>query len=380
MNKDALYEHFTQAFQQQPEGLMRAPGRVNLIGEHTDYNDGFVLPCAIGFYNNIVFRAREDNQVRVVSINYDQEDGFAIDAPIERSDKQWANYVRSVAFAFKKEGLPLKGVDMLMYGDVPQGGGLSSSAALEVCVGGVFNELGQLGLSPTRIAQLGQLAENEFMGCQCGIMDQLVSANGEKNRALLIDCESLNFSAIPVPDALRVVIFDSNFKRELVGSEYNTRRQECEEAARVMNVKSLRYASLEQLEAHREAMSDLAYLRARHIITDSKRAELAAQYLSEENYAQFFELLTASHASERDDFDIVVPATNTLVEICEEATGESGAARQTGGGFGGCIVCVCTPDKLDAVLDAVAAHYTERTGLTATPYVCQAEQGLHLLR
>ena len=378
MNVSELKNAFASHYGEDADAVMYAPGRVNLIGEHTDYNDGFVLPCAISFKNMIAYKKRNDNLVRIVSVNYDNaSDEFAVDKDIERSDQQWANYVRGVAHILKKGGHLLNGVDMMMYGDVPQGGGLSSSAALEVCVGGVLNDVSELGLNPTEIALIGQASENQFMGIQCGIMDQLISANGRENRALLIDCEDVSFTPIPVPEDIAVVIVNSNYKRQLVGSEYNTRRRECEEAAQAVGVKSLRHATMAMLESHKDDMSELAFKRARHVITENERTEKAARALRDNNFVELRALINASHDSLRDDFEVTVPATDGLVQICREAVGEDGAARMTGGGFGGCIVCLCKPEKVDAVLAAIGEKYEAQYNLVAQPYVCKADKGMH---
>lgn len=378
MNATELKTKFKALFGQDADAVMYAPGRVNLIGEHTDYNDGFVLPCAISFKNIIAYRKRDDAQVNIYSVNYDDDKhSFTIDQDIIRGDQQWANYVKAVAYVLKKRGHTLNGVDMVMFGDVPQGGGLSSSAALEVCVGGVFNDISTLGLNPTEIAQIGQQAENEFMDCQCGIMDQLISANGQENCALLIDCEDFSFSPISVPEDLSVVIVNSNFKRELVDSEYNTRRTECEEAAKAIGVKSLRYATLEQLKTNKEAMSELAFKRGRHVITENARTTQAAEALKTNDFDSLRGYINASHDSLRDDFEVTVPATDGLVQICRQALGEDGAARMTGGGFGGCIVCLCKPEKVDSVLAAIEANYEKQFGLVASAYVCKADKGMH---
>lgn len=378
MNTTELKNEFKRAFGYEAEAGMYAPGRVNLIGEHTDYNDGFVLPCAISFKNIIAYRKRDDNQVNIISVNYNgDKDTFNLDEDIVHGKQQWANYVRSVIYVLKKRGHLLYGVDMMMYGDVPQGGGLSSSAALEVCVGGVMNEVANLHLNPTEIAQIGQQAENEFMGCQCGIMDQLISANGRENRALLIDCEDFSFTPISVPENITLIIVNSNYKRELVDSEYNIRRAECEEAAKAMQVKSLRHATMALLEENKSKMSELAFKRARHVITENERTEKAAVALRDNNFKDLRTYINASHDSLRDDFEVTVPATDGLVQICREALGEDGAARMTGGGFGGCIVCLCKPEKVDAVLQAIDEKYEKEFGLVAAPYVCKADKGMH---
>jgi galactokinase len=280
MPVDLFNTKFEQLYNKPAEALATAPGRVNLIGEFTDYNNGFVLPCALEFTTRILFRKRDDNQVIVHSLHYPGEcDKFSIDDEISRGDSQWGNYIRAVAYVLKRQGHLLSGVDLLIDSTVPQGSGLSSSAALEVAVGGVFNHLCQLNLSGEEIALLGQEAENDFMNCQCGIMDQLVSANGQKGQALLIDCQSLTTESVAIPEDLSIVIVNSNYPRKLVDSEYNQRRIDCEQAAKKMSIATLRDADIKKLNAARSAMSDNEYKRAHHVITENSRVIKATQAL-----------------------------------------------------------------------------------------------------
>ena len=240
---------FISAFSVQPTLSVQAPGRVNLIGEHTDYNDGFVLPCAIDYHTVITGSRRNDDKVRVIAVDYDgEEDEFSLDKPIQpRKNLLWANYVRGVTKYLIEAGYQLGGANLVISGNVPQGAGLSSSASLEVATGQFFKSLFDLSISPTEIARIGQRAENLFVGCNCGIMDQLISAQGKAGHALLIDCRSLETQAFSMPADLEVVIINSNVKRGLVGSEYNTRREQCEEAARFFGVKALRDVDLATL-------------------------------------------------------------------------------------------------------------------------------------
>ena len=251
---NSLAAVFEQSFGLAPALFVQAPGRVNLIGEHTDYNGGFVLPCAIDFHTLVAVHGRSDRRVRVVSVDYQHAlDEFSLDEPIvPRPDAPWANYVRGVVKMLRQQGHALAGVDLAVTGNVPQGAGLSSSASLEVAVGQAFKTLcGLDGLSPTDLALTAQRAENQFVGCNCGIMDQLISARGEAGHALLIDCRSLDAHAVPMPDDVAVMIVHSRIRRGLVESEYNTRRQQCEAAAYHYGVRALRDLSAERLEAER---------------------------------------------------------------------------------------------------------------------------------
>jgi galactokinase len=377
MAHDIFNNKFEEIYQQPAQAMSCAPGRVNLIGEFTDYNNGFVLPCALEFATRILFRKRNDNKVVVHSLHYPGEyDEFTLDSEIKHGESQWGNYIRAVAFVFKRQGHKLCGVDLLIDSDVPQGSGLSSSAALEVAVGGVFNQLNQLNLSGQAIALLGQEAENDFMDCQCGIMDQLVSANGEKDHALLIDCETLVTKSINIPNDLSIVIVNSNYPRKLVDSEYNQRRIDCEQAASKMSVSSLRDATMNLLDSTRSTMSENEYKRARHVITENIRVLSATEALKDNDMQNLRQLMTASHQSLKNDFEVTVAETDGLVEICQAALGNNGAVRMTGGGFGGAIVCLCRHEDITKIQDAVEKHYYSRFNINASIYVGKAGDGL----
>ncbi|MBG6027682.1 galactokinase [Proteus mirabilis] len=368
---------FSSIFGYAPTHFIQAPGRVNLIGEHTDYNDGFVLPCAIDYQMVVAAAKREDNTIRVIAVDYQNEvDEFSLDNTIEfLPHKMWANYVRGVIHFLQKENYSFHGMDIAISGNVPQGAGLSSSAALEVAIGQTLKTLYQLPISQKEIALNGQKAENQFVGCNCGIMDQLISACGEENHALLIDCRSLETSAVTMPENMVVMIINTNKKRGLVDSEYNTRRQQCEEAAHILNVTALRDATLEDLLAKKALMSDVVYRRARHVITENNRTLDAAEALRHGDLTTLSQLMMQSHHSMRDDFEITVKEVDSLVEIVKSVIGDRGGVRMTGGGFGGCVVALVTPDLVDKVIDSVKAQYEAKTGLKETIYVCSASQG-----
>lgn len=368
---------FSAAFGYTPTHFIQAPGRVNLIGEHTDYNDGFVLPCAINYQMMVAAAKRNDGIVRVIAVDYqDEADQFNLDSPIEfLADKMWANYIRGVIHFLQQDNYHFQGMDIAISGNVPQGAGLSSSAALEVAIGQTVKTLYQLPISQKAIALNGQKAENQFVGCNCGIMDQLISACGEENHALLIDCRSLDTTAVTMPEDIVVMIINSNKKRGLVDSEYNTRRQQCEEAAKILNVTALRDASLDDLLVKKAIMSDVVYRRARHVITENDRTLLAADVLRQGNLPVLSQLMALSHQSMRDDFEITVPEVDALVDIIKSVIGEQGGVRMTGGGFGGCVVALVTPDLVSKVTEAVVSQYQAKTGLKETIYVCSASQG-----
>ncbi|KJF86634.1 galactokinase [Photobacterium leiognathi] len=368
---------FTAVLGYQPNHLIQAPGRVNLIGEHTDYNDGFVLPCAINYQTVVAAAPRTDNIIRVVSVDYDNAtDEFDLTQPIEfQQDKMWANYIRGVVKCLLERGFTFTGADIAVTGNVPQGAGLSSSAALEVVIGQTFKVLYNLEISQADIALNGQQAENQFVGCNCGIMDQMISAEGRENHAMLLDCRSLETQAVSMPEDMAVVIINSNKKRGLVDSEYNTRREQCEEAARIFGVKALRDVTIEQFNAKAHELDELVAKRARHVITENDRTVEAATALRNHDMKRMAELMAQSHASMRDDFEITVFEVDTLVNIVKDVIGEQGGVRMTGGGFGGCIVALVPPTLVDDVKAAVEAKYQAATGLKESIYVCQAKDG-----
>lgn len=375
--KEKTQSLFAETFGYPATHTFQAPGRVNLIGEHTDYNDGFVLPCAIDYQTAISAAPRADRTVRVIAADYDnQTDEFSLDAPILAHDsQQWSNYVRGVVKHLLNRDKSFGGADLVISGNVPQGAGLSSSASLEVAVGTVFQQLYHLPLDGAQIALNGQEAENQFVGCNCGIMDQLISALGKKDHALLLDCRTLGTRAVSMPQGVAVIIINSNFKRTLVGSEYNTRREQCETGARFFQQPALRDVSLEQFNAVAAELDPLVAKRVRHVLTENQRTLEAADALEKGDLQRMGELMAASHASMRDDFEITVPQIDTLVDIVKETIGDKGGVRMTGGGFGGCIVALVPEDLVSQVQEAVAAQYEAKTGIKETFYVCKASEG-----
>jgi len=375
--KEKTQSLFAEKFGYPATHTFQAPGRVNLIGEHTDYNDGFVLPCAIDYQTVISAAPRTDRTVRVIAADYDnQTDEFSLDAPVLAHDsQQWSNYVRGVVKHLLNRDKSFGGADLVISGNVPQGAGLSSSASLEVAVGTVFQQLYHLPLDGAQIALNGQEAENQFVGCNCGIMDQLISALGKKDHALLLDCRTLGTRAVSMPQGVAVIIINSNFKRTLVGSEYNTRREQCETGARFFQQPALRDVSLEQFNAVAAELDPLVAKRVRHVLTENQRTLEAADALEKGDLQRMGELMAASHASMRDDFEITVPQIDTLVEIVKETIGDKGGVRMTGGGFGGCIVALVPEALVSQVQDAVAAQYEAKTGIKETFYVCKASEG-----
>lgn len=360
--------------------IIQAPGRVNLIGEHTDYNDGFVLPSAINYQALVAAKPRSDKQVNVISVDYgNAQDSFSVAEPIVSTEQDWANYIRGVVKHLQLRGYEFNGADIAVSGNVPQGAGLSSSAALEVVIGQTFKELYNLKISQQEIALNGQEAENHFVGCNCGIMDQLISAEAKKDHALLIDCRSLETKPVSLPEGMSIVIVNSNKKRGLVDSEYNTRREQCEEAARFFEVEALRDVSIEMFQARESELDEVTAKRARHVITENDRTVAAAQAMQANDIDTLQRLMAESHASMRDDFEITVPAIDDLVDIIKSVIGTKGGVRMTGGGFGGCVVSIVPNDMVDNVIETVEREYPKKSGLQPSVFVCSAEEGASLV-
>lgn len=368
---------FKSIFGQAADHIIQAPGRVNLIGEHTDYNDGFVLPCAIDYQAAVAATVRDDSIVRVVAVDYDnQVNEFDISKPLEfDNDTMWVNYIRGVIDCLQKRGYEFNGADIVVSGNVPQGAGLSSSAALEVVIGQTFKTLYNLDISQQDIALNGQQAENQFVGCNCGIMDQLISAKGKRNHSLLIDCRSLETEEVSMPESMAIVIINSNKQRGLVGSEYNTRRVQCETAAEFFGVKALRDVDIDMFNNRKAGLEEVVAKRARHVITENARTVEAAHALRDENMARLAVLMEQSHTSMRDDFEITCPEVDALVDIVKGVIGTKGGVRMTGGGFGGCVVALVPPVLVDAVKSAVEGQYQAISGLKETIYICNATDG-----
>lgn len=369
-------EAFNKHFGKEPSMLSYAPGRVNLIGEHTDYNDGFVLPCAIKFGTAIAACKNDLNKIRAFAYDIDGDtDEFDVTANMSKHEsKTWSNYLRGVTKLICEKGHNFGGLDIVICGDVPLGAGLSSSASLEVCFGNMLSNAYGLNIPLQEIALIGQAAE-AFIGCKCGIMDQTISACGKKNCALKIDCRSLELTQVPVPEQLEVLIVNSNVKHALVGGEYNERREQCEKAASVLGVKALRDATMDMLNAAKDKLDDTTFRRARHVITEDDRVLEAQDAFAKGDLKRLSELMYASHCSMRDDFEITIPEIDALVEIIRKAIGENAAVRMTGGGFGGSVVAVVEPSKIDAITKAIDAEYEIVSGRKATIFSTHATDG-----
>jgi len=375
-----LQPTITQAFRSRfaapPAFIIRAPGRVNIIGEHTDYNDGFVLPMAIDRAVWIALRPRRDRQVIVHSLDFDEAAEFSLDNL--HKGKGWPEYIKGVAWAFQVEGHGLKGWEGVMTGDVPIGAGLSSSAALELAAARAFAAVSDLEWEPVKMARLGLKAEVEWVGLNCGIMDQMICAAAQAGHALFLDCRSLDFEQIPLPGGLSVAVLDTATRRGLVDSDYNERRAQCDAAVRFFGVRALRDVDRQTFETRAGQLDPLTRRRARHVIRENERVSQAVAAMRRGDMERLGGLLDASHASLRDDFEVSSPALDSMVEIARQAAGCFGA-RMTGAGFGGCAVALVRAEKVQEFSLHVAQEYTRQTGLTPSVYICQAAAGASLV-
>jgi galactokinase len=372
-----VIEEFTQRFGSPPGAIVRAPGRVNLIGEHTDYNDGFVLPMAIDRAIWIALRPRPDRQVLTYSLDFAESAEFALD----QLEKQagWLEYLKGVAWALQEAGYSLTGFDAVVAGDVPIGAGLSSSAAWELAAARAFAVTSGFEWNAATMALLGQRAENKWVGMNCGIMDQMISAAGKADHALLIDCRSLETQVVPLPPETVVVVLDTTTRRGLVDSAYNERRSQCETAAQFFGVKALRDVTLEQLNDKRDQIDRVVYRRARHVIGENDRTLLAVDAMKHGEAIEMGQLMQLSHMSLRDDFEVSSRELNIMVECAENQAGCYGA-RMTGAGFGGCAVALVRQDAAEAFSVGVAGEYKTATGLTPNVYICTATNGAEVVQ
>ncbi|MEI6642743.1 MAG: galactokinase [Novosphingobium sp.] len=345
-----LARQFADGFGMSPALVVRAPGRVNLIGEHTDYNDGFVLPAAISVESRVVAAPRGDGVIRVMACDFGGATAqWPLDATYAADPAHgWADYIRAMTAAMSARGHALTGADLAVSGTVPQGAGLSSSASLMVGIGTALAALSGLAIAPADIALMAQAGECDHVGVRCGIMDQLASACGVRDHALMIDCRSRAVRPVALPKGVEILIVHSGVARGLVEGAYNDRRAQCEAAAAAVGVSALRDADMAMLEGARLDAVTLA--RARHVVTENARVLAAAEALAAGDLVAMGALMAASHASMRDDFRITVPAIDALVTELQALIGLEGGARMTGGGFGGAVVALCPADSADAVL------------------------------
>ena len=374
-----IEETFKKIFGSPPEVVVRAPGRVNLIGEHTDYNDGFVLPAAIDRHIVFAGRRRGDRTVCAHAVDFQEAVEFSLDDVQRDTAHPWSNYLRGVSKFLEEDGHRLMGADVAFGGNVPRESGLSSSAALEVGASAFWRRLMGLEIDPVYVVKLSRRAENEFVGVPCGIMDQFISALGRQDHALFLDCRDLTYRHVPLRGDVKIVVCNSGVKRALAQSEYEVRLKQCRQAVAQLGtsglaVKSLRDVDSEDLEAGRETLTELLLRRARHVVTENERVLEAVNVLERGDLERFGELMNASHISLRDDYEVSSKELDVLVELAWKQPGILGA-RMTGAGFGGCTVNLVRQDAAGAFAEAVARGYQEAIGLKAEIYVCQASAG-----
>lgn len=367
-------ERFKQEFGEDPAYIVRAPGRVNLIGEHTDYNDGFVFPMAINRATWIALRPRYDRHVYAISIDLDDKQMFDLDHLYQVEETRWMDYLIGVGWALEQRGYSLEGWEGVISGDVPIGSGLSSSAALELATARAFHAVSEFEWDSGEMAKVGMSAENDWLGLKTGIMDQMISASGVENRAVLIDCRSLDISTAPLPPETAVVILDTSTRRGLVDSKYNERRQQCEAAAQHFGVKALRDITLDEFNKRADELEPLIQKRARHVISENERTLDAQEAMNQGDADTLGQLMIQSHISLRDDFEVSSDALDVIVD-CANAESSCYGARMTGAGFGGCAVALVNAGEIDTFVKNVEACYTQKTQHEPKIYVTHATNG-----
>ncbi len=363
--------------------VSRAPGRVNLIGEHTDYNDGFVMPAALEFATLTAASQRADRRLRVYSMIMDETREFDLNSPPAGPTGDWSDYIVGVALMLERSGRYLVGADLIIWSDVPIGAGLSSSAALEVsCAHALLTESGY-PFDPIEIAQICQRAENDFVGMRCGVMDQYISCCGGAGHALLIDCRSLDSRYVAIAPNLRLLIANSKVRHQHAGGEYNLRREACEEGVRLLSrylgpIQALRDVTPQQLEAKRRKLPELIYRRCRHIVTENARVLEAARALEAGDFVACGRAMNASHVSMRDDFEITCPEVDMLAGLAQTVKGVYGS-RMTGGGFGGCTISLIEAAVVDKTFQILTDGYRIGMGRDVDIYVCAPSDGARLI-
>lgn len=378
-------QQFAKTYGRPPRWIVAAPGRVNVIGEHTDYNDGFVLPTAIERYAVMAADKAADggSVIQIRDVSGVEPALIDVSAPVKPGTPKWSNYPRGVIAGLMERGLKIGGLDVLLNSTVPLGSGLSSSASLEVCTATLIEAVTGRTMVPVEKALLCQQAEHEFAGVPCGIMDQFISVMGRQNNLLLLDCRSRETQLVPMNDpAVSLLIANTNVKHELANGEYARRRAECDAAARLLGVPSLRDASPEALQNAKTKMDDVVFRRARHVIGEIERTMHAAEGVRASNWAAVGQLMYASHQSLRFDYEVSCRELDAIVEIAE-AIGLKGGifgCRMTGGGFGGCAVALVQTELIDSISDRIAADYKKKTGIEATIFTTRPAAGATIVK
>ncbi|MFC1712666.1 galactokinase [Candidatus Poribacteria bacterium] len=377
---EMLVNAFRERLGGEPETIMRAPGRVNLIGEHTDYNDGFVLPVAIDRDILVASRRRDGRLARIHSLEPDVLIEFPLDDIQHDPENNWSNYPRGVARFLQEAGHNLSGMEAVFTGNVPRGAGLSSSAALEVAMAMTFEKMSGLEIDPAEMALICQKAENQFVGVNCGIMDQFISRMGRKDNALLLDCRSLEFELVPLNlEGIKIVVCNTGVQRGLVDSEYNKRRSECERGVKILEellpgIQALRDVNTSDFHKYKNHLPEVTERRCEYVIEESNRVLESVQLLEEGDLVGFGILMNESHIGLRDEYEVSCPELDTMVTIAWSTEGVIGS-RMTGAGFGGCTVTLVQEDAVERLIQKVNKEYPEITGLEPEIYVCTAEDG-----
>ncbi len=377
-----LTQQFEQVFRSSATHLTCAPGRVNLIGEHTDYNDGFVLPAAINRATYIAARPRSDRRLRLHAVKMDQSVELLLDDLQPDTVHSWVAYIAGMADFLQRDDHELAGADLLIDGDIPLGAGLSSSAALEVAVGATLLALAGVAFDPIALSRAGQRTEHTYLHVQSGIMDQMISALGREQHAVLIDCREYTTQPIPLQPHVRLVVCNSKVKRQLARSGYNERRAQCEEAVRILQrvlpgIRALRDVTSTQLEEHGALLPPVVLQRARHVVTENERVLESAEVLRDGDLQRFGALMQAAHASYRDDFEASIPEIEVLVDAASAIPGVYGS-RLTGGGFGGCTISLVEAQSVDHFEQAVSIAYQQAVGYQPDIYICEAARGVEV--
>ncbi|MCP5382806.1 MAG: galactokinase [Kordiimonadaceae bacterium] len=380
MSKDHLLEKVRSAHYkkngQERTIVTLAPGRVNLIGEHTDYNNGFVLPASINFFTCVAGSLSDKKQVSVTALDFDGDvDQFDLEKDIVPTDEQWKNYIRGAFHMLKSMGYSLKGCALTISGTIPKGAGLSSSASLEVAVLNTLCDLNNIQLSQVEISKIGQQIECGFVGLSCGIMDQLSTACGAENCALLIDCLDHQISHVPIPSSLALMIINSNVKRELSTSGYNDRRNSCELVAERLGVNSLREIPINTFMEQKNDLPAEAAKRAEHVFMENERVLQMADALEHGDIKYISKLMLESHLSMKNLYEITTPEIDYLVDIINNEIGDKGGVRMTGGGFGGCVIALIPKNLSEKVKEIVVKQYQAKTGLKEDIYICEPASG-----
>jgi len=374
----ALSETFQSLYGGQPK-LYRAPGRVNLIGEHTDYNQGLVMPAAIDFSTWVAIAPRHDRKLSVRSENFAETVELDLDQPARQGRGHWSDYPFGVAVKLEESGHRLVGANILVSGEVPIGSGLSSSAAIEVATGLALLENSEVTIDRVTLAKLCQQAENEFVGMRCGLMDQFISCFGQAGHALMLDCRGLDYKLLPLPDNVKLVVCNTMVKHELASSEYNARRADCELGVELLSqklphVESLRDVTNGDLQRYKNQLPEVIARRCRHVASENSRVLEAASALERRDLETFGQLMRESHINLRDDYEVSCKELDLMVGLASDVEGVFGA-RMTGGGFGGCTINLVRSESADSFKQSVASEYLKATGREPEIYVCTAAQG-----